>query len=196
MTCFPPEWFCAQKYDENSRKLCLGPALGLKSLIFWVWLQRDRYLTPTAGQVKLETEVFAAEELPNTLAVQGREIDRRPLPENFAEVPLTGWPNLVSEGQRVRLTNLRAKNGLTGTLVNRFEDGKWQVELDDGSGSALLRPNCFEVLSEKSQKPLHTSPAAYSTAAVERQWKIEEKRAKLKEKIAAKRQAILSAAAA
>ena len=184
----PPEWWCAQKYDEQSRKA---------------------YLTPTAGTIKLEQEVISAAEqslqlLDQTLLQGLPDVDRRPIPGNFADAPLGGWPSLLSEGAKVRLTGLRAKNGVTGTLLHRFEDGKWKVQLDDGSGSALLRPNCFEII-EQLQAPVHPKTHRHNDpqleafnmqVAAERQWKIEEKRAKLKEKIAAKRQAILSAAAA
>ncbi|CAK8998772.1 unnamed protein product [Durusdinium trenchii] len=183
----PPEWFCAQKFAEDVRK---------------------GYLTPTAGVIKLEQEVVSAaaeQKLPDEMALQGLpDVDRRPIPGNFADAPLGGWPSLLSEGAKVRLTGTRAKNGITGTLLHRFEDGKWKVQLDDGSGSALLRPNHFEIL-EHLQAPVHPKTHRHNTpeleafntqVAAERQWKIEEKRAKLKEKIAAKRQAILSAAAA
>jgi len=187
---YPPEWVNAQKYDENTRKLVL---------------------TPTAGKIQLDTSESAAEvaalALPDQKALQGLpDVDRRPVPGNFTDSPLGGWPSLVSEGAKVKLTGLRAKNGVTGIVMNCFEDGRWKVLLDDGSGSVLLRAHCFEVLEtthaaaqQKATTQMHNSPqveAFNAQAAAERQWKIEEKRAKLKEKIAAKRQAIFSAAAA
>ena len=108
------------------------------------------------------------------------------------------------EGAKIRLTGLRAKNGMTGTLLQRCDNGAWKVQLDDGSNNALLRPNNFEVIEaakvEATQKfqrhfPETQEIQAYSAAAAaERQCKIEEKRSKLKEKIAAKRQAILASA--
>lgn len=68
------------------------------------------------------------------------------------------------------------------------------MQLDDGSGSVLLRAHCFEVLEttyavvqKGTTSQMHNSPqmdAFNAQAAADRQWKIEEKRAKLKEKIA------------
>ena len=174
---YPPEWVNAQKYDENTRKMVL---------------------TPTAGKIQLDTSESAAEvaalALPDQKALQGLpDVDRRPVPGNFTDSPLGGWPSLVSEGAKVKLTGLRAKNGVTGIVMNCFEDGRWKVLLDDGSGSVLLRAHCFEVLEtthaaqQKATTQMHNSPqveAFNAQAAAERQWKIEEKRAKLKEKIA------------
>lgn len=172
---FPPEWFCAQKYDDNNRKA---------------------YLTPTAGKIKLELDSVAAAEtqLLDQMALQGLpDVDRRPVPGNFTDSPLGGWPSLVSEGAKVKLTGLRAKNGVTGIVLNCFEDGRWKVQLDDGSGSVLLRAHCFEVLDTthavvQKGATAHMNSSAQLEAVnaqAERQWKIEEKRARLKEKIAA-----------
>ena len=154
-TINPPEWFSASHFDKFSREM---------------------YLSPSAGQIKLEeqtTEVAAQAHWEKHLeddrkALQDlASVDRRPVPDNFALVkapaqpalanaPLGGWPSLVSsppssggsvplqKGTRVRLTGLRAKNGVCGTLAQQYGDGKWKVKLDDGSGNALLRPGFFE----------------------------------------------------
>lgn len=111
----------------------------------------------------------------------------------------------LEEGARVRLIGLRAKNGLTGILVQKFADGKWKVKLDDGSGNALLRANYLEMIAEPERSaggkatpvPLPAPKPeeiddfdAQSTAAADlRRSKIEERRAQLKEKLAAKKQA-------
>eukprot|EP00438_Fugacium_kawagutii_P031097 Skav204639 [mRNA] locus=scaffold1712:406598:408688:- [translate_table: standard] len=144
-TISPPEWFSASHFDE---------------------VTRGYYLTSTAGSIKLELpEVTAAAQSWEKQVEADRKaledvptIDRRPLPNNFAPAaPLGGWPSLVKsqspaiqigatlqKGSKVRLTGLRAKNGVTGTLIQQFGDGKWKVKLDDGSGNALLRPGFFE----------------------------------------------------
>ena len=146
-TVMPPEWFSASHFDE---------------------ITRGYYLSQTAGQVKLElSEVTAAAQSYEKQVENDRKaledlptIDRRPVPNNFNAAPLGGWPSLVKtssspvpqigaplqQGSKVRLTGLRAKNGVTGTLIQQFGDGKWKVKLDDGSGNALLRPGFFEPL--------------------------------------------------
>jgi len=151
-----PEWWSASHFDQYSRQM---------------------YLSPTAGQIKLDAQTeVAAQAHPHwekqieddRKALQDiPSVDRRPLPDNFAlaNAPLGGWPSLVqptstaptttssgsitalSKGTKVRLTGLRAKNGVTGTLMQQFGDGKWKVKLDDGSGNALLRPGFFESLA-------------------------------------------------
>ena len=146
-TLYPPEWFSASHFDKFSREM---------------------YLSPTAGQLKLETNTEVAAQAnwekhleDDRKALQDiPSVDRRPVPDNFAlaNAPLGGWPSLVQpasqpssgcpmplqKGTRVRLTGLRAKNGVCGTLVQQYGDGKWKVKLDDGSGNALLRPGFFE----------------------------------------------------
>ena len=133
-TMSPPEWFSASHFDE---------------------MTRGYYLSPSAGQIKLEVSETAAQswEKENQVEVDRKAledlptIDRRPVPNNFANAPLGGWPSLVKsspvastmtmplqKGSKVRLTGLRAKNGVTGTLIQQFGDGKWKVKLDDGSG--------------------------------------------------------------
>ena len=189
---FPPEWWTASHMDQVGRQY---------------------FMTKTAGTIPLEVSTdFAAAQVQDVdadrKALQDMsDVDRRPLPSS---APLGGWPSLVSahEGAKIRLTGLRAKNGMTGTLLQRCENGAWKVQLDDGSNNALLRPGNFEVIeaakveaAQKSQFQMHfpetQAVQAYNAAAVaERQCKIEEKRSKLKEKIAAKRQAILASAAA
>ena len=141
-----PEWFSASHFDETTR---------------------GYYLSPTAGQIKLELPESAAAQSWEKQVEADRKaledvpaIDRRPVPSNFA--PLGGWPSLVKaqpgglaiqmqaplqQGVKVRLTGLRAKNGVTGTLMQQFADGKWKVKLDDGSGNALLRPGFFEAVA-------------------------------------------------
>ena len=169
---YPPEWICAQRYDDQTKKAVLRP---------------------TAGQIPLDISTVSAAEVADT-ALQGLpDVDRRPVPGNFSDSPLGGWPSLVSEGAKVKLTGLRAKNGVTGIVMNCFDDGRWKVQLDDGSGSVLLRAHCFEVLEtthavvQKGSSQMHTPQmdAFNAQAAAERQWKIEEKRAKLKAKIVA-----------
>lgn len=147
-TISPPEWFSASHFDETTR---------------------GYYLQQTAGQIKLELSEVTASAQPWEKQVEADRkaledlptIDRRPVPNNFAAAaPLGGWPSLVKsqspavpqivgalqKGSKVRLTGLRAKNGVTGTLIQQFGDGKWKVKLDDGSGNALLRPGFFEPL--------------------------------------------------
>ena len=188
-TLFPPEWFNASHMAD----------------------QRPYFLTKTAGTIPLDISTDSAAAQVQDVEADRRalqdltDVDRRPLPGNNS-APLGGWPNLVSahEGAKIRLTGLRAKNGMTGTLLQRCDNGAWKVQLDDGSNNALLRPNNFEVIEaakvEASQKfqrhfPETQELQAYNAAAAaERQCKIEEKRSKLKEKIAAKRQAILASA--
>eukprot|EP00440_Ansanella_granifera_P057643 gb/GFBE01062494.1/.p1 GENE.gb/GFBE01062494.1/~~gb/GFBE01062494.1/.p1 ORF type:complete len:967 (+),score=258.36 gb/GFBE01062494.1/:1-2901(+) len=212
-TIDPPEWFAAGHFDELSRQ-------GL--------------LTVTAGQIKLEStesSTTAAEVQWEQMHDADREalkdlaiVDRRPVPSNFIEetasAPLGGWPSLVNgkaaeiplvEGTKVRLTGLRAKNGLTGTLLQKFQDSKWKVRLDDGSGNALLREGFFEPIAATggsagaaavARKPkMHFEETAemqaYTAAAADlRKSKIEERRAQLKERIAARRQVTSSAAEA
>ncbi|CAJ1426835.1 unnamed protein product [Effrenium voratum] len=139
-TMFPPEWFSASHFDEMTRAY---------------------YLQPTAGKIQLdlgdssaqhaEAAVADREEADRKALQDLASVDRRPVPNNFA--PLGGWPSLVApaktpgtlqKGDKVRLTGLRAKNGVTGMLVQQFADGKWKVKLDDGSGNALLRPGFLE----------------------------------------------------
>ena len=149
-TISPPEWFSASHFDE---------------------VTRGYYLSQTAGQIKLELSenTASAESWEKQIEADRKAledlptIDRRPVPNNFAATaaPLGGWPSLVKsqspgvpqmvgvslqKGSKVRLTGLRAKNGVTGTLIQQFGDGKWKVKLDDGSGNALLRPGFFEAL--------------------------------------------------
>ncbi|CAK8998773.1 unnamed protein product [Durusdinium trenchii] len=145
-TMFPPEWFSASHFDE---------------------MTRGYYLSPTAGQIKLELSEAAAQSWEKQVNQGDMDkkaledlptIDRRPVPNNFANAPLGGWPSLVTsspavtmsmplqKGSKVRLTGLRAKNGVTGILIQQFGDGKWKVKLDDGSGNALLRPGFFEAI--------------------------------------------------
>ena len=188
-TMFPPEWWTASHMDPQGRQY---------------------FLSKTAGTIPLEvSEVSAAAQVQDVEADRRAlqdlsDVDRRPLPSNHSSAPLGGWPSLVAahEGAKIRLTGLRAKNGMTGTLLQRCDNGAWKVQLDDGSNNALLRPSNFEVIEaaklEASQKfqrhfPQTAELQAYNAAAAaERQFKIEEKRSKLKEKIAARRQAILS----
>eukprot|EP00930_Biecheleria_cincta_P045156 TRINITY_DN3112_c0_g1_i1.p1 TRINITY_DN3112_c0_g1~~TRINITY_DN3112_c0_g1_i1.p1 ORF type:complete len:955 (+),score=212.11 TRINITY_DN3112_c0_g1_i1:144-3008(+) len=194
----PPEWYSAGHFDEFTR---------------------SQVLTPTAGQLKLPAIGAAAAEVladwDELAAARDKEalkdlptVDRRPIPENLSHIeqediynaPLGGWPNLMNdlparpdleleEGTKVRLTGLRAKNGLTGTLMRKFADGKWKVKLDDGSGSALLRVDFFEAIAPPAGAPAQPVPAkpsdygAQYTAEEVRRLNIEERRAKLKEKI-------------
>lgn len=193
----PPEWYAGSHFDEYTRQAVLGP---------------------TAGQIKLEAVTAAAEVMADwdeLAAARDKEalkdlpiVDRRPVPENLSNLeqediynaPLGGWPNLsnhlpaqpeleLEEGTKVRLTGLRAKNGLTGTLMRKFADGKWKVKLDDGSGSALLRADFFEAIAPPTSaaaQPVSAKPSDYGaqyTAEEIRRLNIEERRARLKEKI-------------
>jgi len=200
-----PEWFNANHFDEFSR---------------------SQVLQPTAGQIKYPDMQSSAAETTghwddmvakDKMALESAvNVDRRPLPGNagFIEAesaPLGGWPSLLgagavaasdmplTPGARVQLTGLKAKNGVTGVLVQMAGDGKWKVKLDDGSGIALLRSSFLqaigggqiypeEVTGTENQYQGHLEK--YDSAEAEiRRAKIASRRAELKEKLAMRRQA-------
>eukprot|EP00930_Biecheleria_cincta_P045157 TRINITY_DN3112_c0_g2_i1.p1 TRINITY_DN3112_c0_g2~~TRINITY_DN3112_c0_g2_i1.p1 ORF type:complete len:965 (+),score=230.73 TRINITY_DN3112_c0_g2_i1:144-3038(+) len=207
----PPEWYGGSHFDEFTRQAVLTPSAGM-----------IKFPEPTqntaAAEVLADWDELAAardKEALKSLAL----VDRRPIPENFSRfemedishaAPLGGWPSLMDEktaqpemeleeGAKVRITGLRAKNGLTGTLMQKFADGKWKVKLDDGSGNALLRVGFFEAIAPSPSTQARAQPvlaktadhpvdaASRQAAAESRRLAIEERRAKLKEKISSRR---------
>lgn len=196
----PPEWYAAGHFDEFTRAAVLTPTAGQIGAT-------QPSLMPVSAEVVADWDELAAARDKEALK-DLPSVDRRPIPENLSHIeqediynaPLGGWPNLMNdlpaqpdleleEGTKVRLTGLRAKNGLTGTLMRKFADGKWKVKLDDGSGSALLRVDFFQAIAPPASAPAQPVPAkpsdygAQYTAEEIRRLNIEERRAKLKEKI-------------
>jgi len=45
----------------------------------------------------------------------------------------------LAEGCKVLFKGLQSKTGVTGTLLQRFSNGRWKVSMDDGTGNAVLR---------------------------------------------------------
>eukprot|EP00930_Biecheleria_cincta_P098524 TRINITY_DN9017_c0_g1_i1.p1 TRINITY_DN9017_c0_g1~~TRINITY_DN9017_c0_g1_i1.p1 ORF type:complete len:794 (-),score=199.57 TRINITY_DN9017_c0_g1_i1:251-2593(-) len=201
-----PEWFNANHFDEFSR---------------------SQVLLPTAGKIKFDSSQDTAAETTGNwgdmagardkMALQSAaSVDRRPLPgaAGFMETdsaPLGGWPSLLGAGTigatdlplvpgtRVQLTGLKAKNGVTGVLVQMAGDGKWKVKLDDGSGIALLRSSFLQAIeggqvfyqnTTGTEKQYKEQSHKYDSAEAEmRRAKIASRRAELKEKLAMRRQA-------
>ena len=168
VSMFPPEWWTASHMDPQSRQYFLSKTAGAIPL--------DVSTDSMAAQVHdVEADRRALQDL--------SDVDRRPVPGNNGSAPLGNWPSLVSahEGAKIRLTGLRAKNGMTGTLLQRCDNGAWKVQLDDGSNNALLRPSNFEVIeaaktetSQGAQRHFPQTPEiqAYNAqAAAERQFK-------------------------
>eukprot|EP00439_Symbiodinium_sp_Y106_P059933 s727_g8.t2 len=130
-TINPPEWFSASHFDKFSREM---------------------YLSPSAGQIKLEeqtTEVAAQAHWEKHLeddrkALQDMaSVDRRPVPDNFALIkapaqpalanaPLGGWPSLVSSpgrSPRNRGSELRRVEQETGTFMFMALDSRGEERL-------------------------------------------------------------------
>jgi len=197
------------RHDDASRQYMLQPTAGMIKL--------DVPVT----EVQTAAEVYASPidkaESKDREALRSRDIvDRRPVPGNLgieAASPLGSWPTLVQEiggsipaasktkvamevGAKIRLTGLGAKTGLTGTLMQRFQDGKWKVALDSGAGSAVLHESNFEVTGLRSSS--ETDQKTKDERTVLRQKMIQEKRAQLLEKREAKlgQKPCLAAAAA
>jgi len=201
-----PEWFNANHFDEFSRSQVLLPSAG--NIKF-----------PAAQDTAAETtghwdDMAVARD---KMALQNAaSVDRRPLPgtAGFMETdsaPLGGWPSLLgagaagaadmplAPGARVQLTGLKAKNGVTGVLVQMAGDGKWKVKLDDGSGIALLRSSFLQSIgggqiffqdTAGTEKQYKENLPKYDNAEAEmRREKIASRRAELKEKLAMRRQA-------
>ncbi|CAE8587620.1 unnamed protein product, partial [Polarella glacialis] len=212
----PPEWYSAAHFDEMTRQYFLQPQAG-------VIKQEGKVEAAFSAPAEVHSSWADDNLTRDRAALKDRtDVDRRPVPENHNAQssfqsplgapsslgPLGGWPSLVrgsadstvhlAEGTRVRLAGLRAKNGLTGVLVQQFGDGKWKVKLDDGSGNALLRSGFFEAISapdesSRSAARRQENPAeaeARSAAAAElRRAKIAERRSALKDRITSRQQA-------
>eukprot|EP00931_Biecheleriopsis_adriatica_P049912 TRINITY_DN28886_c0_g1_i1.p1 TRINITY_DN28886_c0_g1~~TRINITY_DN28886_c0_g1_i1.p1 ORF type:complete len:841 (+),score=209.10 TRINITY_DN28886_c0_g1_i1:83-2524(+) len=199
-----PEWYAAAFHDEWTRQAILQPTAGQIKL--------ERKEAAKAAEAQWEELVDADRDALS----QRRRVDRRPLPGNFADAeersaPLGGWPGLqqtlvqlptgsalpLEEGTRVELHGLGSKSGLAGTLTQQCPDGKWKVRLDDGAGCALLRQEFFRPV-ERAPGSAGSAPQATSCRASlapsssppeERRSQLEQRRAELKAKIAARRQA-------
>lgn len=190
-----PEWYATSFFDEWTRQYMIQKTAGVHSGTSEGWKPGEDAVRWTIEHQEREKEV----ERSNQIQRSGGKA----VPSS----PLGGWPALarpLEEGARVRLIGLRAKSGLTGILVQKFADGKWKVKLDDGSGNALLRANYLEMIAEPDRtvadKPtpvplpspipqeIDYATASNNAAAELRRSKIEERRANLRDKIAAKKQ--------
>lgn len=192
-----PEWYAASFFDEMSRHGILMHTHGVHNDKKTGWKPGEDALSWTGESPEAE------------------ERRRRMGPDAPKKTaPLGGWPDLAKgtrddrpgmaiemvEGTRVRLTGLKSKNGLVGTLIQGFSDGKWKVRLDDGSGNALLRENYLEAIAppsadvvlgsqwKKLEDPVDMARRA-ADAAAQRREKIAERRAKLKEEFATRKAA-------
>jgi hypothetical protein len=94
-------------------------------------------------------------------------------------------PNvLLCAGARVRLTGLAAKNGQTGLVLKHHADGKWKVQLDADMGNALLKECFLEVISSPSEHTPEDEAAAMEAFALQKRKAFEERRLRVKEKLA------------
>lgn len=191
-----PEWYAMSFFDEWTRQYMLQKTANVNTGVSEGW---------KPGEDAPGRWIEEAKERERNPDVYGRGGKQMQKGGGTPSSPLGGWPALarpLEEGARVRLIGLRAKNGLTGVLVQKFADGKWKVKLDDDSGNALLRANYLEMIAVPDKSGGTAQPAPLPprqqndidddslgiSAADIRRLKIEERRANLKEKIAAKRQ--------
>lgn len=194
-----PEWYACSFFDEWTQQYLLQKSAGTKAGTSEGWKPSE-----DAGRWEQEREERDAELERETGIRDGRKMQQIKNGAASAMSPLGGWPALarhLEEGAKVRLVGLKAKNGLTGVLVQKFSDGKWKVKLDDNTGNALLRSSYFEMIASLDRgieepgrqrlEPLADfadDDSCGLTAADIRRAKIEDRRANLREKMAARKQ--------
>ncbi|CAE7350317.1 fpaA [Symbiodinium sp. CCMP2456] len=200
----PPPLVMPSKFDRETRGNILTPTAGMIKLE----LPEAESEGAKAAEVAGDWEGLAAtrdrEALKNL-----QTVDRRPLPLNMnsplANSPLGGWPDLLNEshdlkakskmksllqtGTQIVLTGVHGKNGMTGSLSQKFSDGKWKVQID-GVGSAILHEDSFEISDSLAGQRSMVDQVVKDERTALRRAKILEKRSQLLEKKAAKNQAM------
>jgi len=200
----PPPLVMPSKFDRETRATILTPTAGMIKLELPEAESEGAKAAELAGDWEGLAATRDREALKNL-----QTVDRRPLPLNMnsplANSPLGGWPDLLNEshdlkakgkmksllqtGTRIVLTGVHGKNGMTGSLSQKFSDGKWKVQID-GVGSAILHEDSFEISDPLSgQRPMVDQVVKDERTALRRA-KILEKRSQLLEKKAAKNQAM------
>lgn len=192
----PPEWYNVCFMDQYGREAFLSPTAGT-------------YQAPSESYQSFlpspPIEVCRKSQAPKRKE-DGPEEKSAPLSQVGTDggwsAPLSGWPMLtgeaevvpseMAEGVHVMLTGLNnSKNGLTGIATKQMPDGKWKVELDNGTGKALMKVEFLQIID--SQTAMKIAKAASTTqnktasdykaaAAAKRKQDIELRRSKLKEK--------------
>mmetsp|Transcript_44590 Transcript_44590/g.112036 ORF Transcript_44590/g.112036 Transcript_44590/m.112036 type:complete len:782 (-) Transcript_44590:201-2546(-) len=134
----------------------------------------------------------------------GKDLDdeRAPPPPKDSS-PLSGWVDLVGRdggeeaaaqqprqrptyeleiGARVELVGLKSesKNGTTGILTKSWADGRWKVQLEDGSGTALLKGDYLQAITPASE--VAKEGGAATSAADLRRARLEERRCQMKQR--------------
>lgn len=123
-----------EKDDVGSRWAAIREAAGPMPLVS---------PNPLSGWAAI-LEADAAAEVARPLAA--------PDPSLVAPAPVVAAPATpqlpVVPGARVELHGLGSKSGNTGLVLKSQGDGRWKVQLDDGSGDALLKECFLEVIDE------------------------------------------------
>mmetsp|Transcript_68831 Transcript_68831/g.222446 ORF Transcript_68831/g.222446 Transcript_68831/m.222446 type:complete len:895 (+) Transcript_68831:80-2764(+) len=161
-----PEWYNTQMYDPISREAFLRPTAGGGTGGGYV-PHEDAGMAQTPARTPVPQGKLRSddpEEGEHKGGRQARAVEEIVRPE-AASSPLAGWPELGSllpaapqagtfvEGARVRLVGLRAKNGLTGTLVKQQGNCRWKIKMDGAGGLASLKEDNLQLLTASEAAP-------------------------------------------
>ncbi|CAE7895966.1 Fras1 [Symbiodinium necroappetens] len=196
------------KLDRDHDRLHMVFSIYARQVLLATCLQELPQAESEGAKAAEDWEGLAAtrdrEALKNLQTVD-RRLCPRPLPLNMANSPLGGWPDLLNDshdlkakgkmksllqtGTQIVLTGVHGKNGMTGSLSQKFSDGKWKVQID-GVGSAILHEDSFEISDSLAGQRSMVDQVVKDERTALRRAKILEKRSQLLEKKAAKNQAM------
>jgi len=180
-----PEWYNVQMYDPVTREWFLRPTAGNGS--GGGYRGGESTAVPAIDLPEQKREMAEKEDEAEAKKAEFAEKEQK-LPRKEAMAapepplsPLAGWPGFAGapaaetvpagggsfvEGARVMFTGMKAKNGMTGTLVKMQGNGRWKIRMDlDGALASLKEENLALVGTSAAQKPaVAAAPVQAETA--------------------------------
>lgn len=141
-----PEWYAGSSFDKDTRNYILwvtagnGTGGGYKP-------SEAQALSPKASQLlsPLSGWPTLLDRREEAKPVSAPRRGTRTRAADTANLPPPPPNGELDVGARVALVGLESKDGSTGVVIKRTQDGKFKVRLDDGTGNALVRSHNLKV---------------------------------------------------